>query len=114
MAVRSAGEAGNGCFATPTSPSCPSGGGAAFIEAGTTVLEGLMPLVWAVNDEYESRNCRSAHALNLLLSRRYIYCCCSVARIRTLRMHRIPSSASLVLARLRAQVGLHVRSSKPC
>ncbi|CAN0073407.1 unnamed protein product [Scytosiphon promiscuus] len=57
MEVRSAGEAGNGCFAAPPTAST-SGRGAAFIEAGATVLDNVRPLVWAVNDEHESRNCR--------------------------------------------------------
>lgn len=52
--VRSAGDAGNGCFAARGGGSDEQG-----IPAGTTVLEGARPLVWAVNDKHETRNCRS-------------------------------------------------------
>lgn len=47
--VRTCGAQGRGYFAK-------SG---VSIQAGTTVLESSRPIVWAVNDEYESRNCRS-------------------------------------------------------
>ncbi|CAM9740913.1 unnamed protein product [Ectocarpus sp. 12 AP-2014] len=49
--VRAAGAAGNGCFATST----PGGG---LIRAGTAVLQGARPMVWALKDEHEGRNCR--------------------------------------------------------
>ena len=41
------------------------------IQAGTTVLESSRPIVWAVNDGYESRNCRS---VNLSVSSRVSVC----------------------------------------
>lgn len=61
MEVRSAGNAGNGCFAAAA-----AGVGKGkrhrnereeVIKAGTTVLE-AKAMVLAVNDEHESRNCR--------------------------------------------------------
>lgn len=52
--VRSAGDAGNGCFAAAP---CDEEEEVVKIKAGTTVLEAT-PIVWAVNDEHEARNCR--------------------------------------------------------
>lgn len=49
--VRTCGAQGRGYFAKVS------------IEAGTTVLESSRPIVWAVNDEHESRNCRSVSHL---------------------------------------------------
>ena len=51
--VRTCGVQGRGYFAK-------SG---VSIEAGTTVLESSRPIVWAVSDDYESRNCRSVSQL---------------------------------------------------
>lgn len=51
--VRTCGTQGRGYFAK-------SG---VSIKAGTTVLESSRPIVWAVNDEHESRNCRSVSQL---------------------------------------------------
>lgn len=50
--VRSAGDAGNGCFARK------GGSDEQGIQAGTKLLEGALPIVWAVKDQHERTNCR--------------------------------------------------------
>lgn len=37
------------------------------IGAGTPVLEGCRPIVWAVNDEHESRNCRLSEVDSMIV-----------------------------------------------